>query len=230
MHQRSFLTSDVWGGHVCQSFHFHLFRLFIFQVIAGCLKFCTQRCGEIDKSLRYGSLQRVFFGCCWKVFFSPNSFSYRGFWKWLIFFSDAVFLVHAVFFLRNFQKDGDNNDQFLFFDVSHELPEAIHGGVSTFSQENERLDRGAMIVVADPWYLGKQKLGIDGECEKSWHILNSREKTISGWGVLLFCESFLSWVVRFWRRSFFSNFCFCFSFLCNSVEVEKSMTNNHKLS
>jgi len=32
-----------------------------------------------------------------------------------------------------------------------------------------------MIVVADPWYLGKQKLGIDGEWEKSWHILNSRE-------------------------------------------------------
>ena len=109
------------------------------------------------------------------MIFSPQIALAIGVLEMADIFQKAVFLVYAVcFFSETFKKMVTNHDQFLFFDVSHELHEAIHGGAVPSPKKTNAWNRGAMIAVADPWYLGKQKLGIDGECEKSWHILISR--------------------------------------------------------
>ena len=71
--------------------------------------------------------------------------------------------------------------------TSHELPEAIYGGVDVPSpKKTNAWNREPMIVVADPWYLGKEKLGIDGEWAKIMaHFEQSRKNNFGVRGVVV---------------------------------------------
>ena len=75
-------------------------------------------------------------------FFPPNSFSYRGFGNGWYFSKSCFFGLCCLFFLRNFQKDGDKPWPVSFFWCQPRVAWSHPWGGGTFSQENECLEQG----------------------------------------------------------------------------------------
>ena len=102
MHQRSFLTSDVWGGHVCQSIHFISFVCLFFKLLLDAWSFALKDAAKLTSHWGMALYNGCFLDVVERCFF-PQIALAIGVLEMADIFQCCFFGLCCFFSLRNFQ-------------------------------------------------------------------------------------------------------------------------------